>query len=149
VGSGPDGSSPSIAEFTAANLEQLIAEVELLDRMVSRVSRVPVHYLRAEGQFPSGEALRMAEAPFIRKLEDRAACYGVAWAKAMTLALRMSGSGDPGRVRTMWAPVAPMSERERWELIGVQVAAGMPLGVCLEWAGLDPGVVASVAGSDG
>ena len=89
----------------------------------------------------------MAEAPFIRKLEDRAACYGASWAKAMALALRMSGMAEPGRVRTVWAPVAPMSEREKWELIGQQVGAGVPLPICLEWAGYDPGVVAGIAGA--
>ena len=40
--------------------------MELLDLMVSRVSGVAVDYLRAKGHFPSGQALRMADAPFIR-----------------------------------------------------------------------------------
>ena len=122
-----DGNMPSIAEFAATNLQQFSAGVELFDTLISRATRVPVHYLQMSGTFPSGRALRIAEAPFVGKIEDRQAAYGNVWEDAMALALRMRGVADPGRLETVWQSAAPLSAEDEWDIALQKSAAGLPL----------------------
>ena len=122
-----DGEKPSIAEFTAVNLPQLIAVVELFDKLISRVSRVPIHYLQMSGDFPSGRAVRTAEAPFVSKIEDRQISFGNVWEDAMHLALRMAGLSDPGMLTTVWKPAAPLSAEDTADLALQWNAIGIPL----------------------
>ena len=122
-----DGNMPSIAEFAATNLQQFSAGVELFDTLISRATRVPVHYLQMSGTFPSGRALRIAEAPFVGKIEDRQAAYGNVWEDAMALALRMRGVADPGRIEAVWKSAAPLSIEDAWDVALQKSAVGLPL----------------------
>lgn len=124
---GPAGEKPSIDEFTAENLSQLRDVVELFDKLISRASRVPVHYLQMSGDFPSGRALRTAEAPFVAKIEDRQTAFGNTWEDAMHLALRMAGVSDPGMLTTVWKPAAPLSTEDTADLALQWSAIGIPL----------------------
>ena len=102
-------------EFAAANISQYTDVVEMFDTFISRVSKVPVHYLKMAGDFPSGEALRMAEAPFISKVEDRQRANGAVWADAMRYAVRLSGMEvEPGALRVNWQSAAPLSDEEKY-----------------------------------
>ena len=123
----PDGKAPSIAEFSATNLKQISEVVTLFDTLISRVSRVPVHYLQLSGDFPSGRALRTAEGPFVTKIEDRMIAFGNVWEDAMTLALRMGGVGDPGRLSAVWEAATALQDEDRWDLALQKSAAGLPL----------------------
>ena len=131
------GNKPSIAEFTAANLPQLIAVVEMFDKLISRVSRVPVHYLQMSGDFPSGRALRTAEAPFVAKIEDRQTSFGNVWEDAMHLALRQAGVANPGLLTTVWKAAAPLSREDAWDLAILQNSVGVPLEQILREIGYD------------
>lgn len=140
----PGGATPSIDEFTATNLTQITQVVELFDKLISRVSRVPVHYLQMSGDFPSGRALRTAEAPFVSKIEDRQTSYGNAWEDVMSLALRMAGVADPGDVSAIWKSAAPLSEEDKWDLAKVKAEIGLPLEQILREAGYDEDTIAQV-----
>jgi len=133
----PGGEKPSIAEFTAVNLPQLVGVVELFDKLISRVSRVPIHYLQMSGDFPSGRALRTAEAPFVAKIEDRQTSYGNIWEDCMHLALRMAGVANPGLLTTVWKAAAPLSREDAWDLALLQNTVGLPLEQILREIGYD------------
>lgn len=123
----PDGKAPSIAEFSATNLKQISEVVTMFDTLISRVSRVPVHYLQLSGDFPSGRALRTAEGPFVTKIEDRQVAFGNVWEDAMHLALRMSGVSDPGRLTAVWEAATALQDEDKWDLALQKSAAGLPL----------------------
>lgn len=59
-------------QFDAADPKGMLDSIAaLLHRMASR-SRTPLHLLMmGEGQLPSGESLKTAEAPLVKKVEDR------------------------------------------------------------------------------
>ncbi len=104
----------TIGEFSAADLVQYNTVVESFDKRISRVSRVPTHYLEMTGDFPSGEALRMAEAPFVKKMDDRVRAAGPTWAAVMRYAARLTGADvPPGKVKPKWEPVAPLTDQEQ------------------------------------
>lgn len=137
ISSNPNGDAPSIAEFSATNLGQLREVVELFDTMVSRVSRVPVHWLTMAGSFPSGSSLRAAEAPFVSKLAAVQSVVGNSWEDVLTLALKMSGMADVPRLQTVWKPVEQLDIIDKWAAINSMIAAGVPLKYALLWNGLD------------
>lgn len=145
ISSNPDGNAPSIAEFSATNLGQLREVVELFDTLVSRVSRVPVHWLTMAGSFPSGSSLRAAEAPFVSKLTAIQSVVGNAWEDAIRLGLRMMGNDVAnGRIQTIWKPVEQLDIIDKWAAINAMVAAGVPLKYALLWNGVDPSTVEEI-----
>lgn len=144
----PGGQAPSIAEFSAANLAQLVQVVEHFDKLISRVSRVPVHYLQMSGDFPSGRALRTAEAPFVSKIEDRQISYGNSWEDGMALALRMAGVINPGDLSAVWKSAAPLSEEDMWDLATIKAAVGLPLEQILREAGYDEETIAQIMAAE-
>jgi hypothetical protein len=136
---------PSIAEFSPSDMSQFDLVAEKWDIRISRVSRVPVHHLTMTGDFPSGQALRMAEGPFVTKMEDRQRDFGGVYAAALTYALRLQGIPvEPGALRVNWASAAPMAEEETWDLILKKRDAGMALKSALREEGYEPEQLAQV-----
>ncbi len=142
-----DGKPPSIAEFSAANIAQYTEVVELFDKTISRVSKVPVHYLSMSGDFPSGRALRIAEAPFVAKIEDRQRSMGQAWADAVRYGLRLSGTEvEPGALRVNWASAAPLSQEDKLDIALQKDAVGYPFEAILREMGYEPKQLAQIMG---
>lgn len=81
-------------EFSAADISKFITVSETFRKEIARVSRTPLHYFALEGSFPSGESLRTAEGPLIRKVKDRQETWGAVWGDAMRFALRIYNQGD-------------------------------------------------------
>lgn len=121
------GQNAKIAEFQAIALAQFIASAEFLDTTISRVTRVPVHWLKMTGDFPSGTALRMAESPYISKLENRQSGSGEVIGNIQAYALRLDGVADPGEVTPVWKSAAPRSIEEEMELALQKQSLGIPL----------------------
>jgi hypothetical protein len=135
----PGEAPPEVAEFSHADMRMYDMIAEKSDIRISRVSRVPVHHLTMTGDFPSGEALRMAEAPFVSKITDRQKSMGSTYASAIEYALRLQGVPvEPGDLRVNWAPASPLSERESWEMVMQKVTVGMPFRAALRELGYEP-----------
>jgi hypothetical protein len=103
-----------IGEFSAADLVQYNTVVDSFDKRISKVSRVPTHYLEMTGEFPSGEALRLAETPFLKKMDDRVRAATPKWAEVARYAARLTGAEvPPGKIKPKWEPVAPLTQEEQ------------------------------------
>jgi hypothetical protein len=103
-------------EFAETNLEQFLKVQEDLRAEIARVSGTPLHYLFiTRGDFPSGEAMKSAEARLTEKLEDRHDAHGPTWQRLMTFALTVESARLPQtfELRTSWADPAPRSDEER------------------------------------
>lgn len=138
---GVDGEgSPRIDEFSAANVAQYVQPIDLFDTIISRVSKVPVHYLQLSGDFPSGESLRTAEAPFVAKIEDMQRRFGPVWARLMRYALRLASTEtEAGILKVNWQTAAPLSESEQLDMMVTRRRdLGLPLATVLRQAGYDP-----------
>ncbi len=134
---GPAGEKPTIDEFSAENLMQIISSVELFDKLISRVSKVPVHHLQMTGDFPSGRAMRTAEGPSTSKSEDQQTNFGNDWEDAMHLALRQMGIADPGMLTTVWKPASPLSKEDALDVALQQSAIGIPFEQIVRELGYD------------
>lgn len=95
---------------------------------VARVGHVPVHTLMLLGanDWPSGEALRVAESRQVAHDTNLVAAWGPQWARCMGLALRMAQGGTT-EVRTLWGPVAtPPSAEDAARTAEAKQRAGIP-----------------------
>ncbi len=134
-----------IGEFSAVNIAQYLAIVEFWDKAISRVTKVPTHYLGMTGDFPSGRALRIAEGPFIAKLEDRQRAFGAVWSDIMTYALILDGKSiEPGDLRVNWKSAAPLSSEDQLDLALGKKTLGMPFPQILRELGYEPTQLATI-----
>lgn len=124
-----DGDQPvSFGQFAAADMTQFIEVQDSWDMKIARVSRVPVHWLNQTGDWPSGEALKTAEAQYVSKVIDRQGSFTAPHARVMQYALRFEGANEAevSMIKPIWMPAESRSEREKWELAALKRAAGVP-----------------------
>lgn len=101
-----------LGQFEAVDLQQFLHVADWFVRQIAVVSRTPTHYIMPlDGGWPSGEALKSAEASFLAKIKDRQVAFGNVWEDAMTLALRMSGTEVEG-LSAVWEDATPRSDNE-------------------------------------
>jgi hypothetical protein len=113
-------------QFEAANLAQLRDETNDYRLAIAQVSRTPLHYiLPMTGDFPSGEALKTAEAAFLAKVDDRQVSYGNFWEDIMRFALQVAGAGE-ARLSAQWRDAAPRSELEYRQGLEIEQKLGVP-----------------------
>lgn len=110
-----------------------IAEADSYRAAIARVTRTPAHLLLQAGDIPSGEALRVAEAPFIAKVEARQHLYGAVIADAVALAVRLDlGMYDAAmELVTVWKPAASESLESNAKVATDLSSIGVPLAVVL------------------
>jgi hypothetical protein len=116
-------------QFEASDLSQFLAVQESLRSEIARVSGTPLHYLFiTRGDFPSGEAMKSAEARFTRKIQDRQVAFGNEWEDAIAFALRVEGEEQvvAADVDALWETASPRSERELLETLVLKQALGVP-----------------------
>jgi hypothetical protein len=132
-----------MGEFAQGDMTQFIGVQQEWDAKISRVSRVPVHWLGMTGSIPSGEALKVSEAPFVSKMQDRQADFGSVWSDAMALALQMGGYGvaDASTIAPVWANAETRSESDFWRTAELKARAGVPQQQIWREAGYTPGQI--------
>jgi hypothetical protein len=96
---------------------------------------------------PSGEGLRTAEAPLLKKVEDRQITFGSTWADMFRFILQIENESEPDVVID-WKAVESMDSLDAWEVavkkrvVGVSleqvlVEMGYPLELAREIASIE------------
>ncbi len=102
-------------QFDPANLTQFLDVQNSFRIEISRVAGIPLHYMMLDsGGWPSGEAMKTAEARLVSRVEDLQASFGNAWEDSMHLALKMLGKADQ-RLSTVWTDPTPRDVRAEAE----------------------------------
>jgi hypothetical protein len=133
--------------FEAASLEQFLKVQDQFDLDIARVSGTPVHWLLMTGNFPSGESLKTADAPFSAKIRDRQRSNGAAHAEAVSIAFQLMGIKDPLLIDVEWESAEPRSEREQAEIGKMMADAGIPIEIVAKVMGLDEQDIATIVAS--
>lgn len=149
-----DATDGSFGQFEAANPEGLLRAIQTTLVRIATRSNTPAHRFTLEGGYPSGEALKVAEAGLVAKTRSRQIKWGGAWAelalRATTMAIiRAEGSGlGPGvtldqldqlSVNTTWADPETRNEKEHLETLGLMHALGVSKSTILAMMpGIDP-----------
>lgn len=107
-------SETQFGQFNQADMTQFINVQENYRLEIGRVSGTPLHYLFTSNQFPSGEAMKTAEARHVAKVERAQVICGEQWETIMALALKLSGqamSDANATIRARWKNPEPRSQQ--------------------------------------
>jgi len=102
-------------EFNASDIEQYVTVGDMWRKSIARVTRTPDHHF-AGGTPPSGESLKMLEAPLLAKVTDAQDSWGMVWGDVMRFALEIEGAENPPEVETIWRDTTPRNEKEAVEI---------------------------------
>lgn len=89
--------------FPATDLKNYVAAIEEDVQHIAVQTRTPRHYFLQQGQSPSGDAIKSAEAGLVAKVLEKQRLYGRSFAEAVRLRKIMSGEADPTPVEVIWA----------------------------------------------
>ncbi|MGH3029264.1 MAG: phage portal protein [Gaiellaceae bacterium] len=91
-------------EFGQTDLTGYIKAIEQDVLHIAVTTRTPRHYLIEQGQSPSGDAIRSAEAGLVKKAQRKARAFGEGLEEAIRLARRFAGEDDaPVDSEIVWA----------------------------------------------
>ncbi|HEV7646311.1 MAG TPA: phage portal protein [Pyrinomonadaceae bacterium] len=120
-----EGIEGRFGQFEPSDNTQFLAIQDSLRTEIARISGVPFHYLMfGQGGFPSGEAMKTAEARLLAKVKLAQIAFGAKWAEVMRAALMIEGNYVESPVTVSWADPAPRSEREMLESLLVKQQLG-------------------------
>lgn len=131
----------SFGQFESANMQQFVQTADGYRAEIARVSRTPLHYLLLSGSFPSGEALRAAEAPLMAVIRDRKVSFGNSWEDAMSFALLIAGQPVDSCSAT-WLDTTSVSENEKLDGLTKKKDLGVPDKVLWSEMGYDDDQIA-------
>lgn len=113
-------------QFDAADPKVFTDPVETYLRAGAQITTTPLHYFDPSGDAPSGESLRTAEAPFVKKCWHIALSFGAALRELFEFVLTTHGvTGLPVAVR--WEPIATVDDQTGWETNQLKIDAGVPV----------------------
>lgn len=134
-------------QFEATDLRQFLEVQESLRAEIARVSGIPLHYLYiAKGDYPSGEAMKSAEARFSKKIKDRQASFGNVWEDALEFALQIEEfeAEDAFELEAHWVSPAPRSEEEHTRTLTLKKSLGVPRSQILRELGYSEEAIAEM-----
>jgi hypothetical protein len=136
-----------VGEFAPADHKVFTEPVTQFVRSMASITSTPLHYFEKTGNVPSGEGLRTAEAPLLKKVEDRQITFGSTWADMFRFILQIENESEPDVVID-WKAVESMDSLDAWEVavkkrvVGVSleqvlVEMGYPLELAKEIASIE------------
>lgn len=132
-----ENSEANFGQFQATDLEQFESVQNGFRLDIARITKTPLHYfLEGADGFPSGEALKTAEAPFVAKVKDRQHTFGDVWEDVMHFCLQILDS-DIDKLDIVWESASPRSEREVVEIAIMKKSAGVPQEIIWKELGYD------------
>lgn len=114
-----------VGQFAPADPKVFTEPIKDFIRGMASLTSTPLHYFEATGNVPSGEALRTAEAPLIKKVTDRQTSFGSTWRDLFAFMLRIEGISTD--VEVNWQFVESMDSLDAWEVAIKKSMVGIPL----------------------
>lgn len=135
----------SFGQFDAADLAKMVAVQDSTRLDIARLSNTPLHYLMPSvGQFPSGESLKTAEAPFTAKCNRYQVALGNGWEDTMRLALTMAERTPSGILTALWAPASTRDEKAQAEVLSLRKGFGLSDEQALRESGYSEGQITAM-----
>ena len=126
-------------EFGQTDLKPFIESVEEDVQHIAVQTRTPRHYFVQQGQAPSGDAIKSAEAGLVAKVVENQPQIARGFAEAHRLAQLMEGVSDPVPLEVIWGDPEFRTLGELTDAVIKQHAAGLiPRKVALEKLGYSP-----------
>lgn len=130
----------AFGQFDVADSKNFTDPMEFYVRLGATITNTPLHYFDPSGDAPSGESLRTAEAPFVKKVKNRKLSFGDTWRDVFTFVLQLLGH-EQAKVVVHWAPSESNDDESTWTIAAAKQAAGVPREQTLKEAGYTPNQV--------
>ena len=124
-----------VGEFSPADHKVFTEPVSEYIRSMAAITSTPLHYFEKSGNVPSGESLRTAEAPLLKKVADRQLMFGSAWRDLFTFLLRIEGINSDVQVK--WVSAESLDTLDHWEVAVKKRVVGVSLKQVLLEMGYD------------
>jgi hypothetical protein len=132
----------SVGEFKPADPETFLKPVSAFVRTMASVTATPIHYFEKTGNVPSGQALRAAEAPLLKKIGDRQQSFGATWRDLFRFILKVEGINSD--VTVNWHSPEAMDGLDQWDVILKKVNAGLSHRQALREGGYDEELIEKI-----
>jgi hypothetical protein len=113
----------SVGEFSVADPENFWNPIKDTIRTMSALTDTPLHFFERTGNNPTGNGLRTAEAPLLKKIADREQAFGYTWRDIFRFVLRIEGIRS--NVQVFWKTHESLDELERWDVALKKINAGL------------------------
>lgn len=124
-----------VSQFQVANPGAFLDPIREYILFISCTTSTPLWKFQGMGgSTPSGEMLKIAEMPLVKKVRDRMRLFGTTWRQVMEFALLILGVD--GHVKVGWADPATGDLMETWLLVKQKIELGVPRDVALMQAGV-------------
>ena len=116
----------AVGAFETGDAANFLESLTFQIKSMAQVTETPMHYFDPAGGAPSGESLRVADAPLVKSVEDLKLGMTRPWSNVLSFALEILGI--PGQqVDVRWTDSASSDDKDGWETAGLKLAAGVPL----------------------
>lgn len=146
-----ENSDGKFGSLPAADLRQYVDMVREFIMQLSTQSRTPSYYFyNGSGQFPSGDALRAANAGLYASVMFKQRCWGESHEELIRLAFACTNSADLQAkaripdIETIWRDAEDKSEAAHADALTKLEALGVPQQLLWERAGLSQAEIARV-----
>lgn len=111
--------------------------IDHLVKILAAVTNTPLHYFQSTGNVPSGNALRAAEGPLMKKVTDRQIAFGITWDELYTFSIKVDMDLENADLTIHWKTVETLDDLEKWDVMAKKRNVGMPFEQVLIEAGYD------------
>ena len=132
----------SVGQFPAADPGVFTNPViEYVNAMAS-ITNTPTHYFMRGATLPSGQALRVAEAPLFKKVTNRQMAFGSTWRDLFKFMFMVEGL--PDEVEIKWENAESIDSLDNWDIAVRKKSVGVGLYQILLEAGYDPEIAEAI-----
>jgi len=133
----------AVGQFPAADPKTFTEPVMEFVNAMASITSTPTHYFTKGSYIPSGEALRVSEAPLTKKVLNRQLAFGNTWRDLFKFMLRVEGIR--AEVEIDWQNPETIDTVDQWDIAVRKKSVGMPLEQILLELGYDAEIAAQVA----
>lgn len=124
----------SVGEFSSADPKVFTDPMQVYVTSMSTVTNTPLHAFNV-GALPSGEALRVVEAPLVKDVQALQRMFGATWSEVFAFALKVMGVGETPQINVEWEPAASYNSKDIVETAILKISAGVSVTQALQEIG--------------
>lgn len=132
----------SVGQFPAADPGIFTAPVMEYVNAMASITSTPNHYFLKGSNIPSGQALRVAEAPLFKKVQNRQLAFGSTWRDLFKFMFKIENI--PADVEVKWENAESIDSLDNWDIAVRKKSVGVGLRQILLEAGYDPEIADAV-----
>lgn len=125
-----------VGQFAAADPKTFTEPVIEFVNQMAAITSTPTHYFMKNTYVASGQALRAAEAPLVKKVKNRQLAFESTWKDLFVFMLRIEGI--TANIDVDWSEAEIVDEVDQWDVAVRKKSVGMPLEQILLELGYDP-----------